>query len=165
MSIHKKILVLLLLLMIFAIDIGYAKVSDEYLVKETVNSNKDFCVQFENASVVRSFGVRYDEDTLLINKNEIELNQIDLLYPGSEIEFSANVVNEGIYPVEVNSVSINGNNNCRAIKILVDDIEKCKLNQGDKVNLHFKVFWDEDVNKNVNETVDFKILVNFSQVI
>ena len=156
------IILFLLLCSIFLLNIGYAK-NDYYIA--SYNEFKDFDIQYDNPKVVNTVGVDRNKTYIKTSedKHSLSINIPELQYPGSKVEFSVDVVNNGTIDAKIDSVIANGFENSKAIKfsVLNDNILKDTVfKAGKSINLKFKIEWDENVNILTDEVLNFNINVN-----
>ncbi len=157
-------------LSIFTINVGYGKISEYNLNESVSNLGSEFQINFSNPSVVKAVGVNKSETYIKIspNGNSLRVNVSDLQYPGAGAEFSVDIVNNGKLPAKLDTITVNGLDNSKAIKVEVIDSYNLKdiiLNPEEKINIHFTVKWDKNYTENINEISNFNLKLNYVQAL
>ncbi|MBR6034142.1 MAG: hypothetical protein IKP28_05375 [Clostridia bacterium] len=174
----KKYLLTLLIVLLFALAVGYAAFTDALTITGTANARGSFDIEFTSASVVSAVGVdTANTDAVISNdKNTLTVTCKDLGYPGAGAEYQAVITNVGTVPAVVKSVvptNITGNGNAIVISGL-DAITASHpvLQPNGTCTINFTVQWDPNVNTldtskagEGGSTADcsFSLVINYEQ--
>ncbi len=167
---NKIIAVLTLLACILLFNIAYAKYSTASSDTTVASTNKQLDIKFTNPKIIKSIGANEKESSIILSSDNksINLNVSDLAFPGAEVEFSVDIVNQGIFPAKINSIKAEGFKENNAIKIkgldALNNNQKI-LHSGEKYTINFSIYWDKNINHVVEEKTNFKIMLNYSQSI
>ena len=170
-NLENKILIILILLACFlSFNIGYAKYSTASLDTVSAINNKQFSIEFSNPKIINSIGANEEKSYVVLStdKKSLQLNVADLAYPGAKVEFCVDIVNNGILPAKINSIVTDGFKDNSAIRIMgLDNINSINkiLEPGKKYSISFSIGWDKYSNLVTEETMNFKIRINYEQAI
>ena len=157
---------LVLVILLFSINIGYAYEYSNTDNLDTANINGKMEMLFDNAYIVQKEGIEGDVSISILNdKKELYINAGNLKYPGAKVEYSVDIFNNSTVTSKIESIRCDGLENTNAIRL--EGLEKLndsiKLKPGDKYSLKFVVIWDENYNENTDESANFMIQLNFIQ--
>ena len=167
---NKIIAVLTLLACILLFNTAYAKYTTASSDTTVASTNKQLDIKFTNPKIIKSIGANEKESSIILSSDNksINLNVSDLSFPGAKIEFSVDIVNNGILPAKIDSIKAEGLNENSVIKIEgLDDLNNTDkvLHSGEKYTINFSIYWDKNINHVVEEKTNFKIMLNYSQSI
>ena len=161
----KSFIIIALLIMIFTINVGYAKTSNQELSCTPYNS--DFHLEFSNPVLENYQGINKEKTNIILTNNNqaLVVNVSELAYPGAGAEFSVNIVNSGSLKTKIDSIKVSGldNSNLKVSVLNEDSIINKELNPNQSCKINFTVVWDYN-SKYLNET-NFELLLNYSQVL
>ena len=163
---EKIILIISLLAAILLMNIGYAEVTNVNISSNTAYISNDFNVKFSNISIVKSVGANILDTESLISsdKKSIDLNNIELAYPGAGIEFSVDILNNGVIPAKINSIDVTGLDYNSIIQVeICNNVKDMILNPNDVQNIHIIVKWDVNSKTIIEEKQNFNININYVQ--
>ena len=167
---QKNLIITMLIVLLLALAVGYAALSDVLTISGTANAKGTFNLEFQNAEVVKNVGADTNKTTAVISedKNTLTVNVADLSYPGSGVEFSVDIVNVGTIPAEVQAVTptnITGSDKIKVTGLDVIKTDHPKIEAGDKCNIHFTVEWPADSGEILeNESsISFGLQIEYTQ--
>ena len=143
---NKNMLIALLTVLLLAVGVGYAIFSDLLMISGTANAKGTFNLEFQNAEIVTLVGVNDEETKVEISedKNTLNVNVVDLAYPGAGAEFSVDIVNVGTIQARINAVTptnITGSEHIKIEGLDVITTDHPIIEAGGKCNIHFTVEW------------------------
>ena len=173
----KTFIIVLFLVLIVALGIGYAAFSDTLLISGNANANGNFDLQFTDAQIVTSQGVRLDgtnPTSIAIDTSDndtVNVNVADLAYPGAGVQFHVEITNVGTAPAVVTGVTpTNATGNSHAIKITglnnVITTGHDAIQPGGTCSIDFTVEWDptvEELNSSSGESCSFGLQIEYGQ--
>ena len=166
---NTVIIVLIVLLLLLAV--GYAAFSDVLSVSGTANAKGTFNLEFQNAEIVTAVGVNEEGTKAEISedKNTLNVNVVDLAYPGAGVEFSVDIVNVGSIPAQVNAVTptnITGSEHIKIEGLEAITTDHPIIEAGGKCNIHFTVEWPvtatDPLGEN-GESTSFNLEIEYTQ--
>ena len=143
---NKNIIIVLLLILLLVLAVGYAAFSDVLSISGTANAKGTFNLEFQNAEIVTAVGVNEEGTKAEISedKNTLNVNVVDLAYPGAGVEISVDIVNVGTIPARVNAVTptnITGSEHIKIEGLEAITTDHPTIEAGGKCNIHFTVEW------------------------
>ena len=168
---NKNLIIIALLIILLALAVGYAAFSDILTISGTANAKGTFNLEFQNAEIVTAVGVNEEGTKAEISedKNTLNVNVVDLAYPGAGVEFSVDIVNVGTVPAQVNAVTPTNITGSEHIKIEgLDAITTAHptIETGEKCNIHFTVEWPVTVTNAIEEngeSTSFNLEIEYTQ--
>lgn len=165
MSLQEKIITIIMLIVcaVFFFNIGFASEFD-YENNTNYYNSEPFNIEFENLRIINSSGVNENDTKIVIleDHKNINLNSINLKYPGSYIEFSVDIVNRGKTKAQIDNLLINGFENSQALKFNIlnqKDIYSKIIKPKEKCSIFFRIKWDENINLISDECINFNIQI------
>ena len=167
---NKIIAVLVLLACILLFNTTYAKYSTASSDTTLANTNKQLDIKFTNPKIVKSIGANEKDSSIKLSSDNksIYLNVSDLAFPGARVEFSVDIVNQGMFSAKIDSINAEGFKENNAIKIEgLDSLTNSPkiLHSGEKCTISFSIYWDKNYNTVLEDKTNFKIKLNYSQSI
>ena len=169
----KNAVIIALIILLLSMAVGYAAFSDTLTISGTANAKGTFNLEFQNAGVITLVGVNQEGTKAEISEDKKMLNisVVDLAYPGAGVEFSADIVNVGTIPAQVNAVTptnITGSENIKIEGLEVITSTHPVIEAGGKCNIHFTVKWPQDKTESLGangETTKFGLEIEYTQSI
>ncbi len=168
---NKNIVIIVLIILLLALSIGYAAFSDILTISGTANAKGTFNLEFQNAEIVTAVGVNEEGTKAEISedKNTLNVNVVDLAYPGAGVEFSVDIVNVGSIPAQVNAVTptnITGSEHIKIEGLEAITTDHPTIEAGGKCNIHFTVEWPvtatDPLGEN-GESTSFELEIEYTQ--
>ncbi len=167
---NKIIAILILLACILLFNTAYAKYSTASSDPTAASNNKQLDIIFTNPKIINSIGANEKESSIILSSDNksINLNVSDLSFPGAKIEFSVDIVNQGMFSAKIDSIKAEGFKENSAIIIEgLDDLNNTEkvLHSGEKYTINFSIYWDKNQKHIFEDKTNFKIKLNYSQTI
>lgn len=170
---NKNLVIGLLIVLMLLLAVGYAAFSDILTISGTVNAKGIFDLEFQNAAIVKSAGVRLAGENstsaeISSDKDILIINVADLAYPGAGVEFAVDIVNVGTIPAKVQAViptQITENDVIKIKGLEVITTDHPVIAAGEKCNIHFTVEWPQDSIAQLveEEIVRFNLVAQYVQ--
>ena len=167
----KNAVIIALIILLLSMAVGYAAFSDTLTISGTANAKGTFNLEFQNAGVITLVGVNQEGTKAEISEDKKMLNisVVDLAYPGAGVEFSADIVNVGTIPAQVNAVTptnITGSEHIKIEGLEAITTDHPIIEAGGKCNIHFTVEWPvtatDPLGEN-GESTSFNLEIEYTQ--
>lgn len=168
----KNLFIILLIILLLLLAVGYAVFSDTLTISGTANANGKFDLEFQNVRIISFAGIEESNiNTQIVDGNRLNIKIDNLQYPGSGVEFSADIVNVGTIPAKVNEVGSFEENGKVTGLVEVKGLDAINtehpvLEPNEKCNIHFTVEWPEGSYRPItekNNSTTFGLEINYIQ--
>lgn len=162
---NKKYAIVVLVVLLLALAVGYAALTDVLTISGTANAKGTFDLEFQNASLVKSEGVDETGTTITIStdKNTATVVVKDLAYPGAGAQFHVDIKNVGTVPAKLKAVTPTGVDD-KDIKVTFPDLATGeKIAAGGTCGIDFTVVWDKDSTLTEEKTLSFSLELEYEQ--
>lgn len=156
----KNYTLVLLFVLLIGISVGYAAFAQTLTITGTATANGNFKLEFSNAQVTESTGVKNASAIVSDTKDNLNIS-MDLDYPGAGATIKATITNTGSIASKLNDIEFTGIKDSDILVSFDTDAIDTVIDPGKTSEVVITVKWNND--STTAKSLNFTAALNYVQ--